>query len=101
MKLLILEEYCEHSGYDWTDRRVIALSESKERLVKLADEIKTESKDYIEKYRTIAYSRMLSDEKSLKITELNNSYELLRKYDIFSEIDGSERRLIIDEMEVI
>ena len=101
MKLLVLEEFSEHSGYDWIDKRVIALSDSNERLVKLADEIKTESKDYIEKYRTIVYSRMLPDEKGLKITELRNSYKLLSKYDIFSEIDGSERKLIIDEMGVI
>lgn len=101
MKLLILEEYCEHSGYDWTDRKVIALSESKERLLKLADEIKTESKDYIGKYKQIIYSRLRPNEQSLKITELRNSYQLLSKYSIFSEIDGSERNFVIDEMETI
>ena len=101
MKILILEEYMEHSGYDWLDRRIIALSESLEILQELAEGIKSESKDYIPKYNQIVYTRIPLREKDSKITELRKQYTLLTKYNVFAEIDGYERTFIIEEMEVI
>lgn len=97
----MIEEYMEHSGYDWTDTRIIALSESTETLLKLVEDIKSESKDYMVKYKEIIYSRISPNEISLRTTELKEQYNLLSKYNIFSEIDGYARTFVINELEVI
>lgn len=101
MKILILEEFMEHSDYDWLDRRIIALSESSEILQELVDGIKSESKDYISKYNQIVYARIPLKERDSKITELRKQYKLLTKYNVFAEIDDCGKAFVIEEMEVI
>lgn len=104
MKALQLEQYMEHSGCDWTEIRVLTVSEDIFKLEKLATALIDESFLFVEQSRKIRYSRELKlndKERHEEIAKLHSTFENISRYGIYCEIDGSETSLVIKDIQVI
>lgn len=104
MKALQLEKLMEHSGGDWIDTRILAVSDDSSKLEKLAASLTEESILFYEQHKEICYSRSLklnTQERHIEIMRLHSTFENISKYGIYCEIDGTENVLKIVDVEVI